>query len=88
MRPSLVVSGFFLIILGLLLYVTEIPFGFSWSLPMMGGGLVFAAAGALLKETQGRVEPPEGHRFCVFCHTPVKVGERRCGYCNGLQPPE
>jgi hypothetical protein len=85
-RSSLVFSGLLSSGLGLLLYILEVPFGFSWSIPLMVGGLVFMIAGFIVSETEGRIEPPPGYRFCLFCSTPVKLDAKRCEQCNGLQP--
>ena len=86
MRPSLVITGLFTIGLGLLLYLLELPFVYLWSFPFMVGGVAFMVVGAVVKESSGHVEPPAGYNFCVFCHTPVLVGAKRCDHCSGLQP--
>ena len=86
MRSSLVVAGIFTAGLGVLFYVLEIPFVFSWSLPFMLGGIVFVAAGAIIADTSGSVDPPPGHVFCVFCEAPILVGTKKCERCNGTQP--
>ena len=69
-------------------YALRIPFLFFWSIPFAIGGLIMMVASFFLPETEGPVRPPEGHRFCVFCSTPVPVGDERCPHCNGLQPRE
>ncbi len=86
MRTSLVVTGIFTAALGLLFYVLEIPFVFSWSFPFILGGFVFVVAGAVIKDSSGYVEPPSGYAFCVFCNIPILTGTKKCERCNGVQP--
>jgi hypothetical protein len=85
MRSSLVLTGIIIAVLGLALYVLELPFAYLWSFPFMVGGVVFVLAGFFLKESEGQVEPPEGYKFCRFCNTPVLLTADRCDHCNGLQ---
>jgi len=63
--------------------------------PLTGWGIVFIAAGLALaglsplaKEREGKVEPPPGTKFCVFCRAPVPLADYRCPSCNGVQPRE
>ena len=86
MRPQLLAAGILVSLLGGALYILEIPLVYFWSIPFAVGGLVMAGASFLLQEGAGPVEPPAGYRFCVFCSNPVKVTEKRCDRCNGLQP--
>ena len=86
MRSSLILTGILTSGLGLLFYILEIPFVFSWSFPFIFGGLVLVATGWVVKETQGHIDPPEGYAFCVFCSAPILVGTKKCDGCNGLQP--
>ncbi len=83
MRSSLVVSGGIILLAGAVLFVAFE--GTAW-LALTAGGAVASVVGFVLEETTERVEPPAGHRFCVFCSTPVAEGAERCGHCNGLQP--
>lgn len=85
MRSSLILTGLIIAVLGLALYLLELPFAYLWSFPFMVGGVVFILAGSLLKESTTNVEPPEGYRFCRFCNTPVLLTTERCDHCNGLQ---
>lgn len=87
MRSSLILTGLIIVVLGLALYLLEIPFAYLWSFPFVVGGVVFIVAGSFLKESEGQVEPPEGYRFCPFCSTPVLLTASRCDHCNGLQGP-
>ena len=87
MRSSLVITGIFTAALGVMFYVLELPFVFSWSFPFMIGGAVFTAVGTVVKETPGHIEPPEGYIFCAFCNTPLLAGTKRCDRCDGAQPP-
>lgn len=88
MRPQLFAGGLLVALMGAGFFLLEIPFLYFWSLPFIGGGVIMMVGGFLLPESTGPVIPPEGHRFCVFCSTPVRIGEARCPHCNGLQPKE
>ncbi len=83
MRSSMVVSGGIIALTGVAFFVTLD--GEAW-LALIAGGFVVLVIGFLLEEVTDRVEPPEGHRFCPFCSTPVLIGAERCSHCNGLQP--
>ncbi len=86
MRSQLLFAGLMTIGLGALFYVTALPLVFSWSLPLLIGGVVMLLASPLLKESEGPVQPLDGYRFCVFCATPVLLDADRCQHCGGLQP--
>jgi hypothetical protein len=86
MRSQLLVAGLLTIGLGALFYVTALPLVYSWSLPFVIGGVLMLVASHLLKESEGPVQPPPGHRFCAFCSTPVPFEAERCQHCGGLQP--
>jgi len=86
MRPQLFAAGVLAALLGAGLYVLEIPLVFFWSIPLGIGGAIMAGASLLLPESNGPIEPPEGHRFCVYCSNPVKITDKRCPHCNGMQP--
>ncbi len=60
----------------------------TWGALTIAAGLVLAGAGVVAKEKEGRVEPPMGTKFCVYCSTPVPLAAERCPNCNGLQPKE
>ena len=66
-------------------YILELPFVYFWSLPFGIAGVIMVIIGFFAQEGQGPVQPPEGHRFCPFCLTPVQIGVERCPHCNGLQ---
>lgn len=85
MRPQLFAAGVLAALLGVGLYVLEIPLVFFWSIPLGVGGAIMAGASLLLPESQGPVEPPDGYRFCAFCSSPVGIEEKRCPNCNGVQ---
>lgn len=88
MRPQLFGGGVLVTLMGAGFYVLEVPFLFFWSLPFAAGGAIMMAMSFFLPESPGPISPPEGHTFCVFCSTPVRIGEPRCPHCNGLQPRE
>ena len=58
----------------------------AWGIFSIVIGLAIAGLSILLKPGKGPIEPPEGHRFCLFCSTPVPNESERCPHCNGLQP--
>jgi hypothetical protein len=97
MRSSLVVAGLLTFGLGVVIWIVELPFAAlgdlafpalnSPSAPFLVGGVLMIVVGSLIKESTSKIEPPEGYRFCPFCSTPVLIGEKRCDYCGGLQPP-
>jgi hypothetical protein len=86
MRPQLFVGGLLVVLMGVGFYVLQIPFVYFWSLPFGVGGAIMVIASFFLSEGSGKLAPPEGFRFCVFCSTPVPVASERCPQCNGLQP--
>jgi hypothetical protein len=88
MRPQLFTGGLLIALTGAGFYALQIPFLYFWSLPFAIGGGIMIVASFFLPESSGRVEPPEGFRFCVFCATPVPLGQERCPHCNGIQPKE
>ena len=57
-----------------------------WGIFSVVTGLAVAGISLLVRPGSDPIEPPEGHRFCVFCSTPVPIGSARCPHCNGLQP--
>lgn len=85
MRSQLLAGGLLVALLGVALYVLEVPLVDAWSLPFLVGGGIMAVASFLLPERTGGVEPPAGYRFCRFCSTPVPLAAERCPHCNGLQ---
>jgi len=86
MRPQLLVGGLFVGIMGLGFYVLELPLVYFWSIPFAIGGAIMIIASFFLPETQGRLTPPEGFRFCLYCSSPVPLTSDRCPHCNGVQP--
>ncbi len=88
MRPQLFVGGALVAVTGLGFYALAIPLVYFGSIPFTITGGLMMVASVFLSETAGAILPPPGHRFCVFCSTPVPLGAERCSHCNGLQPPE
>jgi len=86
MRSQLLVAGTIVALTGVAFYALEVPLVYFWSLPFVIGGALMAIASAFLPERAGRIDPPEGYMFCVFCSTPVPLASDRCPQCNGLQP--
>ncbi len=87
MRSQLLVAGAFSVGLGVLLDVTALPVVSAWSVPLIVGGGLMAVVSPFIRESEGPIAPPEGHRFCAFCSTPVPLDAERCGHCGGRQPP-
>jgi len=85
MRPQLLFGGLLVAAMGAGFYILELPFVYFWSLPFGIAGVIMVIIGFFAPEGQGPVQPPEGHRFCPFCLTPVQIGVERCPHCNGLQ---
>lgn len=88
MRPQLLAGGLLVAATGAGFYALQLPFVYFWSVPFLIGGGVMALVSLFLVETTGRIEPPEGFRFCPFCSTPVPLGADRCPHCNGAQRSE
>lgn len=86
MRPQLFAGGLLVALTGGGFYLLEVPLLYFWSIPFAMGGAVMMAFSFFLPESPGPITPPEGHRFCVFCSTPVPIGDARCPHCNGVQP--
>ena len=87
MRPQLMISGLLVILLGASFYFLQIPLVYYWSVAFVVGGAIMAAAGLLVSESAGPVQPPEGYRFCRYCSAVVSQKAERCPECNGLQQP-
>jgi hypothetical protein len=85
MRPQLLFGGVLVALMGVGLFVIALPFAFYWSLPFGVAGVIMIAAGFILAETEGPVQPPEGFRFCPYCSTLVPLGSERCPHCDGVQ---
>jgi len=85
MRSQLLVSGILVMLLGVALYVLQMPLAFAWSLVFIAGGGLMAGASLFVAESEGPVTPPEGYRFCRFCSAAVPRQALRCPKCNGLQ---
>ncbi len=88
MRSQLLVGGVVIMGMGGAFYLLELPLVYFWSFPFLIGGALMTLASPFLGEREGPVEPPEGHRFCVFCSYPVPLTQSVCGHCGGRQPPE
>ena len=88
MRPQLLVGGLLVAAMGAGFYFLQLPLVYFWSLPFGIAGIIMVTIGFIISESEGRVQPPEGHRFCPFCSTPVKIGMERCPNCNGVQRVE
>jgi len=85
MRPQLLFGGLLVAGMGAGFYLLELPFVYFWSLPFGVAGVIMMIMGFFVSESAGPVQPPEGHRFCPFCSTPVEIGVDRCPHCNGVQ---
>jgi len=88
MRQQLFAGGLMVVIMGIVLYIIQLPLVFFWSLPFMIGGALMMVGSFFASERAGPVEPPEGYKFCVFCSNPVPVDSDRCPRCDGVQPKE
>ena len=88
MRPQLLAGGLLVAATGAGFYALALPFVYFWSIPFLIGGGVMALVSLFLAETTGRIEAPEGFRFCPFCSTQVPLGADRCPHCNGVQRSE
>lgn len=86
MRPQLFAGGFLVTLIGVVFFVLVVPLAFYWSVPFIGGGLVMMAVSFFLPEGEAPLAPPEGHKFCIFCSTPIPADAERCPHCNGYQP--
>jgi hypothetical protein len=86
MRPQLFAGGLLVAVIGVSFYALQLPFVYFWSLPFVIGGGLMVAASFFVSASPGPITPPEGHRFCVFCSTPVPLSSERCPHCNGVQP--
>jgi len=88
MRPQLLVGGLLIAGMGAGFYLLQLPLVYFWSLPFGIAGIIMAIIGFFVAEREGTIQPPEGHKFCPFCSTPVMIGTERCPHCDGVQRTE
>lgn len=88
MRSQLLMGGLFVMGMGLILILLDLPLVYYWGFPFAIGGALMALAAPFLPESEGPIKPPEGFRFCVYCTKLVPVMETNCEYCGGRQPLE